>query len=247
MNIYTVKPLNLDAEDMFSNVVEERVYREKTLIFNDRIHAGKLLAQMLKEYCNQKDVIVLGIPSGGVPVGSVVAKEIHVPFDVLVVRKIQIPWNTEAGFGAVTGGGDVILNEPLIEQLGLTKLSVDEVIAETKRVVEERLKKFGGKRPPPSLQDKIVLLVDDGLASGYTMLVAARYIRRKEPREIVIAVPTASEEAIKLLAPEADKIMCLNIRGGPVFAVADAYIKWHDLSDEEVKSYLSELSGVKSI
>ena len=189
---------------------------------------------------------MLGVPSGGVPVGSVVAEEIHVPFDVIVVRKIQIPWNTEAGFGAVTEDGDVILNEPLIEQLGLTKLSVDKATAETKRVVEERLKKFRGERPPFSLHDKIVLLVDDGLASGYTMLVAVRSIRRKKPREIVIAVPTASEGAVKLLAHEADRIVCLNIRGGSVFAVADAYIKWYDLSDEEVKRYLSEFSGVKS-
>ncbi len=172
--------------------------------------------------------------------GFVVARELPVPMDVVVVRKVQIPWNPEAGFGAVTWDGEIVLNEGLVGHLGLTGKMIEESVLRTRKVIEERIRMFREERPMPDLGGKIVLLVDDGLASGFTMLAAARSVRKREPEKIVIAVPTASLGAINLLKTEVDEIVCLNIRTGPVFAVADAYKDWYDLSDEEVIEVLQK-------
>ncbi len=225
---------------MFSNVVEEQSYRDRTQIFKDRIHAGVLLSRKFKGYMGKKDAILLAVPSGGVPVAYAMGKELHILFDLAVVRKIQIPWNPEAGFGAVTWDGEAILNSLLVEQLGLTEELIDEAISKTKEIVKERIKNFRGERLIPDLRDKTVILVDDGLASGFTMLAAVRSIRKENTGKIVIAVPTASQRAIRKLAPEVDELVCLNVRSGAFFAVADAYVRWYDLSDEEVLEFLKE-------
>jgi predicted phosphoribosyltransferase len=180
------------------------------------------------------------VPAGGVPVGYTLAKEIAVPMDVVVVRKIQIPWNTEAGFGAITWDGKIVLNQALVEQLNLTEEEMKKAILRTKRNVQERLRMFRGQKSMPDLKDKVVILVDDGLASGFTMLASARSVKERAPKKVIIAVPTASLGAIELLAPEVDEIVCLNIRSGLSFAVADAYANWYDLTDEEVTNILKK-------
>jgi putative phosphoribosyl transferase len=223
---------------MASRVIDEPAYRDRSFVFKDRLHAGELLAIKLGGYVDKGNAQLLAIPAGGVPVGYMVAKGLGILMDVIVVRKVQIPWNTEAGFGAVAWDGTVILNEPLVRQLGLTTELIQWCISKTQEGVEERLAKFRGGKPPPDLRDKTVILVDDGLASGFTMLAAAKSVRNQGPEKIIIAVPTASTSAIQLVAPSADKLICLNIRGGPFFAVADAYQKWYDLSDEEVVEFL---------
>jgi len=219
---------------MTAKIIEDPAYRERVFVFRDRLHAGKLLAEKLREYADEGNVVLLALPAGGVPVGYVVAKELGIAMDVMVVRKVQIPWNTEAGFGAVTWDGETVLNELLVGQLGLTREVIDESISQTKRIIQERLRKFRRSKPMPDLRDKVVILVDDGLASGFTMLAAARSARKRTPQKIIVAVPTASMGAVELLAPEVNEIVCLNIRSGPVFAVADAYKNWYDLTDEEV-------------
>jgi len=224
---------------MTAKVIDEPALREKVKVFQDRFQAGKLLAEKLRNYSGQENVLVLVVPAGGVPVGSVVAKELSVLMDFVIVRKAQIPWNTEAGFGAVTWNGETVLNELLVEQLGLTEEDIEESISKAKRSIEERLRKFRGNKPMPSLKHKIIILVDDGLASGFTMLAAVRSLRKSLPEKIVVAVPTASLGAIDLLRSEVDEIVCLNIRSGS-FAVADAYESWHDLADEEVLKVIYE-------
>ena len=219
---------------MTAKIIEDAAYRERVFVFRDRLHAGRLLAEKLREYVGKGKVMLLALPAGGVPVGYAVAKELGIPMDVMVIRKIQIPWNTEAGFGALTWDGETVLNESLVEQLRLTREEIEESISKTRRIIRERLSKFRGDKPMPDLKDKVVLLIDDGLASGFTMLAAARSAKRGTPEKIVVAVPTASMGAIKLLAPEVDEIVCLNIRSGFSFAVADAYKNWYDLTDEEV-------------
>ncbi len=223
---------------MPSNVIDEAAYRDRRFVFKDRLHAGELLATKLKGYVDKGNIQLLAIPAGGVPVGYMIARGLGVPFDVVVVRKVQIPWNPEAGFGAVAWDGTVILNEPLVGQLGLTTELVQLCISKTQEVVEERLKKFRGEKPPPDLRDKTVILVDDGLASGFTMLAAVKSVRNQGSEKVIVAVPTASTSAVQLVAPSVDKLICLNIRGGPFFAVAEAYQKWYDLSDEEVTEFL---------
>lgn len=224
---------------MTAKIIEEHDLREKVKVFRDRFHAGKLLAEKLQEYSQLKNVIVLAIPAGGVPVGYVIAKELDIPIDMVIVRKAQIPWNTEAGFGAVTWDGVTVLNELLIDQLGLTEEDIEESIYETKKNIEKRLRKFRGNKPLPELEDKAIILVDDGLATGFTMLAAVMSLRKNLPKKIIVAIPTASLGAIDLLRSEVDEIVCLNIRSGS-FAVADAYENWYDLTDEEVQGILLE-------
>jgi len=224
---------------MNAKIVEEASYRDRRYVFKDRLHAAKLLADKLSK-CTDADALLLAVPSGGVPIGYRVAEKLNVALDIVVVRKIQIPWNTEAGFGAVTWEGDLVLNDQLVASLRLPSEVVMQCIRQAQEVVLARLRKFRGNRPFPNLMGRTVIVVDDGLASGFTMLAAARSIRRKSPKRIIVAVPTASSTAVELLADEVDELICLNIRGGPMFAVADAYLDWHDLSDEEVMGYLSK-------
>lgn len=225
---------------MTAKIIENPTYRDRVSVFRDRFQAGKLLADKLRKYAGNGKVIVLAVPAGGVPVGYTVAKELVVPMDVIVVRKIQIPWNPEAGFGAITWDGNIVLNEALVEQLDLTEKEIEASILKTRRNIQERLRKFRGDKPMLQLEDKVVVLVDDGLASGFTLLAAARSLRKMAPEKIIIAVPTASLGAIKLLTSEVDEIVCLNIRSGPSFAVANAYENWYDLKDEEVINLLKK-------
>ena len=225
---------------MNAEIIDEPSYRERAFIFRDRFHAGKLLAEKLRKYADNDNVILFGIPAGGVPVAYSIAKEIGLSMDVIIVRKIQIPWNTEAGFGALAWDGNIVLNKALISQLNLTEEVINESIAKTRKMIQERVRKFRENKPIPDLKKKIVILVDDGSASGFTILAAARSIRKKNPQRIVIAVPTASIGSIKLLQSEVDEIVCLNIRSNLTFAVADAYENWYDLTDEEVVEILKK-------
>lgn len=227
-----------------AKIVEEPSCRERRFVFQDRFHAGKLLAEKLRNYDTGEKIVLLAVPAGGVPVGHVVARELGISMDVIIVRKVQVPWNTEAGFGALTWDGEVVLNEILIRHLGLTEKMIEESILKTKRIIQERLRRFRGDKPMPDLKGKVVVLVDDGLASGFTMLAATRSVRKKEPEKIIVAVPTASAGAIELLANEVDEIVCLNIRSGPIFAVADAYKNWYDLTDEDVIDILERAKTV---
>lgn len=223
---------------MPSNVIEELAYRDRTFVFKDRLHAGELLADKLRPLIAGRGVQLLAVPAGGVAVGYAVAQKLNTPLEVAIVRKIQIPWNTEAGFGAVTWDGRVLLNELLVSQLGLSTEIVEQCVSQTRETVRQRVQKLRGNRPFPDLSGKTPILVDDGLASGFTMLAAVESVRAKQPEKIVIAVPTASVGAIELLALTVDKLVCLNVRHGPIFAVADAYDKWYDLSDDEVLELL---------
>jgi predicted phosphoribosyltransferase len=232
---------------MTAKIIEDPAYRERVFVFRDRLHAGKLLSEKLREYADKGNMILLALPAGGVPVGYAVAKKLGIPMDVMVIRKVQIPWNTEAGFGALTWDGETVLNESLVEQLGLTREEIEESISKTRRIIRERLSKFRGDKPMPDLKDKVVILVDDGLASGFTMLAAARSAKKGRPEKIIVAVPTASTGSIKLLAPEVDEIVCLNIRSGTAFAVADAYKNWYDLTDEEVIRILERAEKLQAV
>jgi len=219
---------------MNPNVIDEPAYRNRKFVFKDRLHAGELLADKLQSHIDKRNVQLLTIPAGGVPIGCVIAKKLNVPFDVILVRKIQIPWNPEAGFGAVAWDGTVLLNEMMVAQLGLTTQLIRWCVSQTQETVQKRLEKFRGNKPFLDLRNKTVTLIDDGLASGFTMLAAVKSVRKQDPENVVVAVPTASKSAVELVAPHVDKLICLNVRGGPIFAVADAYQEWCDLSDEEV-------------
>ncbi|MBI5199039.1 MAG: phosphoribosyltransferase [Nitrospirae bacterium] len=220
-------------------LIEKISLRDKLYIFENRNQAGLLLAEKLLEY-KGSDGIVLAIPSGGVPVAKEIAEKLDLPMDLIIVRKIQIPYNPEAGFGAMDPDGEVILNERLLGQLGLTKEDIEVQKKNTGDIIKRRNKIFRGDRPFPFLKDRIAILVDDGLASGYTMLSAIRYIKKREPKKVIVAVPTGSLRTVDFVLPEVDELLCLNIRSGLTFAVADAYINWYDLDDEEIVRILSK-------
>ena len=225
---------------MNPKVLDEPSLRNKTYIFKDRFDAGKLLARKLMGY-KGRNAYILAIPAGGVQVAYVLARTLELPADLAITRKIHIPWNKEAGFGAVTWDGVTIPNDSLVVTLGLTKEAIEKCIHEEKKSIERRQEIFRSKKPFPSLKDKVVILVDDGLASGFSMLATMISIKQKDPKEIVVAIPTASSDAIERIKPHADKIICLNIRTTPVFAVADAYQNWYDLEDEDVVDILEKL------
>ena len=223
-----------------AKIIEMKELRNKNYVFRDRVHAGELLASRLKPYIGKdsKDSIVLAIPSGGVPVGNTIAKELGLQMDLIIVRKLPIPYNTEAGFGSMSWNGEVKLNEKLVYQLQLSDSDIDPIIADVKRELDKRMEIFRGKRPFPELKNKTAIIVDDGLASGYTLLAAISSVKRLSPAKIIVAVPTASKNAIDLVAPYVDEIFCLNIRETSIFAVADAYKEWHDLTEQEVLKIL---------
>ncbi|MBI5042850.1 MAG: phosphoribosyltransferase [Nitrospirae bacterium] len=220
-----------------NKLIENTKLRDKQYVFEDRIEAGRLLVKWLKNY-KGSDGIVLAIPSGGVPVAAEAAKALRLPMDLLIVRKIQIPYNPEAGFGAIGPEEEIILNKELLTGLNLTEEEIKIQIEKARDIIKKRNQLFREGQPFPSLKDKIVIAVDDGLASGYTMLAAIRFIRKKSPKKIVIAVPTASKRTAELVLSETDELICLNVRSGFPFAVADAYENWYDLTDEEVISII---------
>jgi len=214
--------------------------RERKFVFAGRHDAGKQLAGLIRSVPGVRCDRVLAIPAGGVPVGCELARAFGSPLSLAVVRKIRIPGNTEAGFGAVTWDGRVRINESLVRALGLTRDRIDAAIEETRRNVLGRIACFTESKPFPDITGEEIFIVDDGLASGFTMLAALESVRSVGPASVSVAVPTAPSSTIPLIAGSADRFFVANIRSGGRFAVADAYRQWYDLDDDEV---LRELSG----
>ncbi|MGO9612845.1 MAG: phosphoribosyltransferase [Dissulfurispiraceae bacterium] len=227
-----------------SRLIEDTSLRDKVRVFKDRKEAGFLLAKALSGY-RAVEGLVLGIPLGGVPVAAEIAEALGLTLDFVIVRKIQIPYNPEAGFGAVGPDGEVSLNADLVSRLGITEQEEKRQIQKTKEIIKSRNELFRDGLPFPSLRDKVVIIVDDGLASGYTMLSAVRFIKRQRPEKVVVAVPTASKRTADLILSHVDELVCLNVRSGLVFAVADAYENWYDLEQEEVIAILKSLRRIK--
>jgi len=205
-------------------------------VYEDRDDAGAVLAAKLEEY-RGRATVVLAIPNGGVPVGLRVRNHLGADFGVLVVRKLHIPWNREAGFGAVAPDGSVVFNEDLRQGLGLTPEEEGIVLEEERREIARRMAAYRAHELPP-IRGRVAILVDDGLASGSSMWAAANFVRRQSPRTLVVAVPTASESGAALVSAAVDRLVCPSVRRGPVFAVADAYRHWYDLEDADVVALL---------
>lgn len=222
-------------------IFDERLL-ELTRVFVDRIEGGEKLAELAQLAGISREIdLVLAIPCGGVPVGFVFASKLRVPMDLLIVRKILIPWNTEAGYGAVDPEGSYVLNEELRAYLGFTNREVKEHIDKTLEEIKRRERIFREEASYDFIEGKSVLLVDDGIASGYTMLAAIKFARRKGAKRVIVGAPTASLSGIRLLFDYVDLMIIPNVRSGiPVFAVADAYVVWYDVTDEEVIEYVKE-------
>jgi len=226
------------AKDL-PKIIDLPKLRNRVRVFRDRAAAGQVLAGMLKEY-RGSDALVMGVPAGGMAVAVELARELRLPLDIAVVSKITLPWNSEAGYGAVAFDGTVMLNEALLSRLNLSDQDIRTGIKKTEEKVSRRVAMFRGNRPLPDFKEP-VLLVDDGLASGFTLRVAIKALRRNGAANVILAVPTAHSESVERILEEVDAIYCPNLRGGPSFAVADAYEQWSDLDEQKVLGLLEEL------
>jgi putative phosphoribosyl transferase len=206
--------------------------------FRDRTEAGRLLAELLREYAGRDDVVVLALPRGGVPVGYEVARELGAPLDVFVVRKLGVPGHEELAMGAIATGGLLVLDEDLVRTLGIAEDELQRVVEAELRELERRDAEYRGDREPPDLQGKTVILVDDGLATGSTMRAAALAVRRLNPARLVVAVPVAAEETCNAFRDVVDDIVC-GVTPKPFRAVGLWYEDFSQTTDEQVRELLA--------
>ena len=216
--------------------------------YQSRFEAGERLAHLIRnEHVVLKELLTkdkeqffcYAIPNGGIPVAEGFCKDLDMRYDFLIVRKVKIPFNTEAGFGSVTTDGSVLINKPLLNRLNLTEKEVDGAIELTKQEIKQRLefyKKEGNLEDgfTRNIQGKHIFMIDDGLASGFTMLAAIKMVKKYKPLQIYIAVPTAPQHTVQRIENEVDEIICPNIRNVLRFAVAEAYLHWYDVPETEV-------------
>ena len=191
------------------------------------------------EYAD-KPVVVLAIPNGGVPVGLEVASAINADFDVIICRKIPLPLRPEGGFGAIADDGTIVLNQVMVKQAGLTEDQIEYEANRVRTEVKQRSLLYRGNRPLTMLTNKTVILVDDGLASGITMTAAVESVRRKRPRQLVVAVPAASAVAAEHIQKVADKLVTCAVGSTQKFYIADYYRLWRDISDIEIMQFLKQ-------
>lgn len=205
--------------------------------FRDREHAGATLARMLRGHV-AADAVVLAIPAGGVPVAVPIARDLSLPLQVAPVSKVLLPWTTEAGCGAVAFDGSVLVDEDAVAQCGVGAGALQRSIGVARDKVATRVRQLA-EGVLPDVAGREAIVVDDGIAAGFTMRAAIRALRRCGASRVVIAVPTAYARALDALATVADAIHCASVREGRPFAVADAYATWADVSDADAAAILA--------
>ena len=205
--------------------------------FADRVEAGQVLAARLTAYRDRDDVLLLGLPRGGVPVASEVARALNVPFDVFVVRKLGVPGHEELAMGAIASGGVRQVNRDVVDALGIPGNVIDAVAAREQRELERRELAYRGQRPPLALINKTIILVDDGLATGSTMRAAIMAARQQQPARVIVAAPVGAAAACADLATEADDVVCVRTPD-PFVAVGMWYRDFTATTDHEVRSLL---------
>jgi predicted phosphoribosyltransferase len=212
--------------------------------FQDRREAGRLLAEKLGAYANRPDVLVLALPRGGVPVAYEVARALGAPLDVFIVRKLGVPGYEELAMGAVATGSVRVLNDELVRALSIPDYVIDAITAWEREELARRERLYRGDRPPPDVQDRTVILVDDGLATGATMHAAIAALRQQQPARIVVAVPTGSPETCDALRAEVDDVICA-ITPEPFHSVGLWYKDFSQTTDDEVRELLARATGVE--
>jgi len=208
-------------------------------MFENRHDAGRRLATELGGYSGQS-VVVLAIPNGGVPIALEVARALKADLDLIVCRKIPMLLNPEGSLGAATDDGTVILNEEAVKRIGLRRQQLEQDISRIRADIKQRSLLYKGERPPVRVNGRTVIIIDDGLASGFTMMAAVESVRHRQPKEVVVAVPVASAMAVKNVEKVADKVVTCYTSFMPKFYVSDFYRCWYDLSDDDVLRYLKE-------
>ncbi len=208
-------------------------------VFRDRSEAGRLLATKLLAFAGEPDVVVLGLPRGGVPVAFEVAQVLAAPLDVFLARKLGVPGHEELAMGAVASGGVRVLNHDVVDRLGIAPEEIDAVVAREVAELARREQLYRGGRPPPEVDGRTVILVDDGLATGATMRAAIAALRQLGPARIVVAVPTAARDICAELKNQADDVICY-MTPEPFFAVGRWYEDFGQTTDQEVGALLAQ-------
>jgi putative phosphoribosyl transferase len=208
------------------------------MLFQNRTEAGRVLAQSLAAYADREDVVVLALPRGGVPVGYEVAQALDAPLDVFLVRKLGVPGREELALGAVASGGIYVLNEDVIEALGISRETISEIAGQQKRELEQRERAYRDDRPPPAVAGQVVILVDDGLATGSTMRAALAALRRQSPAKVIVAVPVGAPETCAEFQHEADETICVRTPD-PFWSVGTWYRDFSQTTDREVHQLLA--------
>ena len=206
-------------------------------VFQDRAEAGRVLADRLSGYARSLDVVVLALPRGGVPVGFQVARSLQAPLDVLSVRKLGVPGHEELAMGAIASDGTRVVNRRVVGELGIAEDKLQAVAAAEHQELERRERIYRGQRPRPEITGKVVIVVDDGLATGATMWAAVTAIRRQQPARVVVAVPVAAASTCQALQQAADEVICASTPALFV-AVGQAYRDFAQTTDEEVRTLL---------
>lgn len=204
--------------------------------FRDRLHAGEELAEAVAAAVPTREdggAVVLALPRGGVPVAAPVARRLDAPLDVILVRKLGVPKNPDLAIGAVAGGGVRVLNEGLIRELDLPESWIDEVTKAQTEELERRARRYRRDVEPVPVEGRVVVLVDDGIATGATVRAAVRAVRAREAGRVVVATPTASGESVRMLEEEVDEVVCLHVPE-PFRAVALWYDTFPQVEDDEV-------------
>ena len=211
------------------------------MLFSDRVDAGKKLAKALERF-KGSDVVVLGIPRGGVVVANEVAETLGAPLDVVVTRKIEAPGEPEYALGAVTQDGEVILDRKAVESLGASSEYLDDQVRKKRREVKERMEGLRSDKPYPSLEGKVVIIVDDGIATGSSVGAAVMSVRKRRPKDVIVAVPVAPRDAIEALREDGTKVVCLETPGS-FLAIGEFYSDFNQVEDVEVKRILDANSA----
>jgi putative phosphoribosyl transferase len=207
-------------------------------LFANRLEAGKKLAtKLMPRYVNHPDVLVLALPRGGVPVAYEVARALHAPLDVFIVRKLGVPGYEELAMGAIASGDVRVLNESVTTQINIAQTVIDSVADREKKELQRRERLYRGNRPAPNVKDRAVILVDDGLATGSTMRAATIALRQKQPSKLIVAVPVAAPEICEEFRNDVDEIICA-LTPEPFMAVGAWYRDFSQTSDEEVRDLL---------
>jgi putative phosphoribosyl transferase len=213
--------------------------------FGNRTEAGLLLAKKLADYADRPDVLVLALPRGGVPVGFEVAKALHAPLDVVIVRKLGTPGQEELAMGAITSGGVRVLNDRVVQALGISEKEIDSVAAKEQKELERRERLYRGRRAAPEVCNRTVILVDDGIATGTTIRVAIAALKTQSPSRLIVAVPVAPLSTCEELEQEVDKVVCL-LSPQEFWAISLWYENFPQTSDEEVCNLLERADRERS-
>jgi putative phosphoribosyl transferase len=218
--------------------------------FRDRREAGQRLAAKLSTYANRSDVLVIGLPRGGVPVAAEVAKALHAPMDICLVRKLGVPSHKELAMGAIASGGVRVLNYDVLSWLKLSSKTIDEVAARELRELQRRDRAYRGDRLPPEVSDRTIILVDDGLATGSTMKAAIAVLKEQHPQRLVVAVPVAAPDICQEMRGIVDEVVCI-MTPDPLYAIGFWYENFAQTTDAEVcqllQKHLADSSSTSAI